>query len=381
MKFAHIADNHLGYSQYGLYPREEDVFEAFKENIDKIIEERVDFVIHSGDLFEMAKPSPHVLLVFQEALLKLKNANIDVFAIAGNHDIVMRRNTISPQYLSKNLGLKLIDSKNPYYIYKDIFIGGITYHSKPYKDDLINSLKNLSKQAENYERRILLLHQGIDKFLPWQYELELDEIPKNFNYYACGHVHNRIMADFGDGKLAYPGSTEILKKNEVIDYKKNGKGFYLVDISGNIPEIEAIDVKPKREFIVKIIQYPNLDNDISNLKREIKDLDKPPILNLLIEGGNFSKSDVLEVLNNELSDLTLTVKTDFDIVSLRKNNIGTELSHLSANDLLKKYLSEFANEDIDNLAMNLLDKLSKDKIGDGKRIAAKFYKQYFERDI
>jgi DNA repair exonuclease SbcCD nuclease subunit len=378
MKFAHIADNHLGYRQYGLYDREEDVFNAFNKNIDRIIEERVDFVIHSGDLFEMAKPSPHVLLIFQEALLRLKEANIEVYAIAGNHDTVMMKNAISPQNLSKSLGLKLIDYRNPYYIYDDVFIGGLTYHSNAYKDRLINGLKNLSKEAEDYKKRILVLHQGIDKFLPFQYELELDEIPKNFNYYACGHIHNRIITDYGDGKLVYPGSTEILKKSEFRDYKENGKGFYLVDISGDVPEIEAININPKREFIVKNIQYPNFNNEISNLKREIKDLDEKPVLNLQIEGGNFNKSDTLDNLNKELGDLTLTIKTDFNIESLRKNNTTVNLSSLDMNELLIDHLIEFDNEDINNLAINLLDKLSKDKIDDGERIAKKFYNEYFE---
>ena len=49
MKFAHLADTHLGYRQYGLFEREKDFYEVFDKVIDKIIEEKVDFVVHSGD--------------------------------------------------------------------------------------------------------------------------------------------------------------------------------------------------------------------------------------------------------------------------------------------------------------------------------------------
>ena len=52
MKFAHLADTHLGYRQFGLLEREKDFYEVFDKIIDKIIEEKVDFVIHSGDLFD-----------------------------------------------------------------------------------------------------------------------------------------------------------------------------------------------------------------------------------------------------------------------------------------------------------------------------------------
>ena len=45
MKFAHLADTHLGYRQYGLFEREKDFYEVFEKVIDKIIEENVDFVV------------------------------------------------------------------------------------------------------------------------------------------------------------------------------------------------------------------------------------------------------------------------------------------------------------------------------------------------
>ena len=74
------------------------------------------------------------------------------------------------------------------------------------------------------------MHQGIDIFLPMQYELEIGDIPKNFDYYAFGHIHNYIKQEFGKGYLVYPGSTEIWKTNELIDANKNGKGFVIVDM-------------------------------------------------------------------------------------------------------------------------------------------------------
>ncbi|MDR1819597.1 MAG: DNA repair exonuclease [Methanobrevibacter sp.] len=377
MRFAHIADSHLGFRQYGLYQREEDFSDVFKRNIDRIIEKKVDFVIHSGDLFHMSKPSPKTLLVFQEALLKLKENDIDVFAVAGNHDTAMRKDALPPQILSKNLGLELISPNKPYNIYEDIFIGGYPYQSKSYRSNLIDSINLLSKEAEKYERRILVLHQGIDKYIPFEFELEIADIPQNFNYYCLGHVHSRIVEDFGNGKLAYSGSTEICSKSEVSDYQKNGKGFYIVDISKKNPKIEKIDVKPKREFIVKHTNYPNLDNDISDLKEKIKNLDEKPILDITLEGGNFNRSDVYEKLINELGDLTLRIKSDLNPEQLTRDDEKVINATLNTKDLLIKSLSEYRNEDINNLAISLLDKLSKDKIDDAKRVAKHFYNEYF----
>lgn len=83
MKFAHLSDTHLGYRQYGLIEREDDFYNVFNEIVDKIIDERVDFVIHSGDLFEIAKPSPNALLIFQEGLMKIKESGIPFLLLLG----------------------------------------------------------------------------------------------------------------------------------------------------------------------------------------------------------------------------------------------------------------------------------------------------------
>ena len=62
------------------------------------------------------------------------------------------------------------------------------------------------------------------------------------------------------GKLAYPGSTEVWRSNELEGYKKNGKGFYLVDVGGDQPEIENINLKLPREFIKESIKYSELQD-------------------------------------------------------------------------------------------------------------------------
>jgi DNA repair exonuclease SbcCD nuclease subunit len=54
MQFAHISDTHLGARQFDCDQREQDIYDAFLEAVDHVVEERVDFVLHTGDLFEIA---------------------------------------------------------------------------------------------------------------------------------------------------------------------------------------------------------------------------------------------------------------------------------------------------------------------------------------
>jgi DNA repair exonuclease SbcCD nuclease subunit len=291
----------------------------------------------------------------------------------------MRKNAIPPQVLFKKLGLNLISPKTPYFVHDDVFIGGTPYHSKLQDDSLKKQLNKLSKEAENYSKKILVIHQGIDKYLPWEYELEIGDIPQNFDYYACGHVHTRIIDDFGRGKLVYPGSTEIWKASELGDYVKKKKGFYLVEMASGETEVEPINIEPQREFIVKHIEYPNLDTEIQDLKSYISKLENKPIVNLTVEGGNFNRGDVYEKINSELFDISLKIRPVFkseDILNDEK--LIEDVATLDPKQLLTEKLQFFDNEDIVKLAIELLNNLSNDKGEESEKIANKFYKDYFE---
>ncbi|MGL4669528.1 MAG: metallophosphoesterase family protein [Methanobacteriaceae archaeon] len=388
MKFAHLSDTHLGYRQYGIEEREEDFYNVFNETVDKIIEERVDFVLHSGDLFETSRPSTRTLLIFQEAFIKLKEANIPIYAIAGNHDIIMRKNAIPPQLLFKKLGLKLISPNYPSFIHDDILITGTPYVSKPKADILKEKLAELSKHTEensrNYSKSILLLHQGIDKYINYgedSFELEIGDVPTNFNYYACGHLHNRIIDDFGNGKLVFPGSMEIWRANELDYYKDKGKGFSLVDISGDVPEVENINIELPREFINKVINYNSLETEINKLNKHISTLKNNPILNITVKGKNFNRSDTYEFIDKSISIKCLslrpnfTITEDFDISDIDINeSIGSK-------ELMVERLKSLDNEDITFLATNLMDFLSVNNQESARVLLKSFYRSYFQEEL
>ena len=377
MKFAHLADTHLGYRQFGLYEREKDFYEVFEKIIDRIIEEKVDFVIHSGDLFDNSRPSPLALLTFQKCLIKLKNANIPVYAIAGNHDSVLRKGAIPPQVLFKKFGLKVISPINTNYMYEDVFIAGLPYYPSSQYKNLKNKLSDLSKKAANHEKSILVLHQGIDKYFNLQYELEIGDVPDNFTYYAMGHLHNFINDDFGNGKLVYPGSSEVWKTTELADYRKNGKGFVIVDLDGKKPSVERIKIDLPREFIERTLDYDNLANGIEAIKQTIKDFDKKPILNLTVNNVT-STATAHEIISLELDDLALMIRPKFkvpgeesiDLIIDKENALGPV-------EVLSSRLEKYDDEDITKFATELYNLLSKDKSEDARELIDEFYKEKY----
>ncbi|WP_067042641.1 DNA repair exonuclease [Methanobrevibacter sp. YE315] len=378
MKFAHLADTHLGYRQFGLVEREKDFYEVFEKVIDRIIEEKVDFVIHSGDLFETARPSPNALLVFQKGLLRLKGAGIPMYAIAGNHDMVMRKGAIPPQVIFKKLGLKVISPINTNYTHGDIFIAGLPYFPSSQSKVLKSKLMELSKKAARYDKSILVLHQGIDKYFGYQYELEIGDIPDNFNYYALGHIHKYVNDSFGEGRLVYPGSGEIWKTTEIPDYKENGKGFVLVDFDGSKPLVKRVKIDIPREFIRRSLDYNNLDSGIAGIKELIKDFDKQPILDLEIHNVESDTNIVYEMINDELSDLALMIRPKFIMAGEESiDEILKQNDSVGPKELIVEQLEGYGNSDVNQLAVDLYDFLSKDKIEESRDLINQFYNDYY----
>jgi DNA repair exonuclease SbcCD nuclease subunit len=82
MKFAHMADCHLG----GW--RDDKLTElgqkSFEKAIDICIEKKVDFVIIAGDLFNTAIPPIDSTKHCVNHLKRLQNENIPVYCIAGS---------------------------------------------------------------------------------------------------------------------------------------------------------------------------------------------------------------------------------------------------------------------------------------------------------
>ena len=84
MKFAHLADCHLGgWRQEEL---QELNFKSFQEILRRCVEEKVNFILISGDLFDSAYPPIEILKSSFAEFKKLHDAKIPVYLIAGSHD-------------------------------------------------------------------------------------------------------------------------------------------------------------------------------------------------------------------------------------------------------------------------------------------------------
>jgi len=356
MIFSHISDTHLGFVQYHSEERENDVYLAFDEAIDTSIKDHVDFVILAGDIFHVPNPSGKAILVLANALKRLKKSNIDSFFILGDHDISRIRATPVP-WVYHNLDVsKYIGNGKPF-VYKDILIAGFDKRRKSEIESFENDFAQVDSEAKKHQgHKILVLHQGITEINKFAGELNSTDLPKNFTYYAMGHLHEQELKRFSHlgGPLAYPGSIELTSSEGI---KETQKGFYQVDISKPeaFPTWIKLDTRP--QFSIKT-SIDDITNEVNAIADKIKSLARKPIIELKIT-GEISEPGLVQAQIAKLSDLTL--RCFWKSISKEQNGSVFVNKPLKIEDEMYRIATEIlGSTDMANFAINeLLPLLSK----------------------
>jgi len=376
MLFSHISDTHLGLQQYGLEEREQDIYDSFNQAIDISIKDHVDFVIFAGDIFHTPNPSGTAILQMANALKKLKENSIDSFFILGEHDISRMRATPVP-YVYHNLQFsKYVGSGKPVY-HKDVMIAGFDKIRKnelqPFEEKF-REIDILAKQHNGH--KILVLHQGITEVNQFAAELNSSDLPKNFTYYAMGHLHDKSVKQFEQlgGTLAYPGSTEMTTSEGI---KETEKGFFEVDISSQEAKPNWIKLDTRPQFSTKI-ESEDLDAAISAILEKISTFDKKPIVEIKIIGKDIER-DVAQAKISQIIPKTLYCSwkmlqsEDTSLVLLnRPALIDEELFKLAVNALKSEKLANFAVND-------LLPLFTSDQLDQATQLVIENFEQ-FKRD-
>ncbi|MDB6119047.1 MAG: repair exonuclease [Verrucomicrobiaceae bacterium] len=197
-RFIHAADPHLDSPLLGLESYEGAPVDtirgatrrAFENLVALALEERVDFILIAGDLYDGDWKDYSTGLFFTGQMARLRAAGIAVFLISGNHDAasVMTRKLTLPDnvHLFPSRSAKSVDlPRHP------VTIHGQSFPQRAVPENLVPGYPDPAKARFN----IGLLHTsmnglpGHDTYAPCALK-ELQD--KGYDYWALGHVHQPI---------------------------------------------------------------------------------------------------------------------------------------------------------------------------------------------
>ncbi|MBI4441401.1 exonuclease SbcCD subunit D [Candidatus Woesearchaeota archaeon] len=250
-RYAHLADVHIGGWRD---PRMKDLSTiAFAKAMDKIMEEQLDFILISGDVFNTALPAIDKVKDVTKKLREVKDKGIPIYILAGSHDFSpsgktmldvlehagLWKNVVRGQVVDGLLKLSFtIDPKTGAKITGMLGRKGML--DKVYYENL---LRGPLETEPGY--KIFMFHTALSEFKPKEMELmeahPLSLLPKGFDYYAGGHVHYIFSKQEPDyGLITYPGP--LFPNNFGELEKLSCGGFYIVTAA----EKTTIDYVPIR---------------------------------------------------------------------------------------------------------------------------------------
>ncbi len=342
--FLHLADVHLGYEQYGKKERADDFAAAFYHAVDYAIQQRVDFVVVAGDLFERPNLDP---MTFDQALFgleDLRRAGIPLIDIAGNHDRARYgQGRAWVESLALHGFLYCLDAARPEGIglvpwsqeecsgsYLDL--KGITPVNVPEGTSAgvmrfvgmryvgastARAIETLAErlaplQAQNRPYTVALLHAGLDGEVPnYRAELTYDQLTPLrglVDYVALGHLHKHYERE---GWVYNPGSLENWNAGEA--RWEHGFLHVQVDTSAEPKHTVRLIEPPRRPFLRRALDVEPCRNP-----EELRDLvrrsaeewataahSRPPVLYVTLTGRlRFDRHDLdLAVLESILVEV------------------------------------------------------------------------------
>jgi len=255
-KFAHMSDIHLG------APVEPALRElerkCFARAVDLCLEQDVDFVLISGDLFDVGIPDLGVVNDAVKKMRELREAKVPIYAIYGSHDYTptgtsvidvlhtagILTNVMHPVHEAGKLRLKMFVDPETGAKLTGIAARKIGLESKSYE---ILDREALEKETGF---KVFAFHSGITQFKP-EYLSEMETIdigslPKGFDYYAGGHIHQRGEFHLpGYQRVVFPGPLFTGHGGKDLEMTARGerRGFYVVDFDDKFRGMRFVPVE------------------------------------------------------------------------------------------------------------------------------------------
>lgn len=267
------SDNHLGryYAKMNfkqLNERRQILRQAFAQVVNFAIRQQAHLFLHCGDLFDRESPPPAELTFVAQQFQKLREANIRILAISGNHDMPMASDGATPVRIYDALRAVHVFSKRTQ-IEFDYFeiqgtrvaVGGLA--PDPRLEPRADPLQGVEYTAPEADVALLLLHGGyegnippdfVDPILPKSRVANL----KGIDYLFLGDIHRTHKAVVDHATVIIPGATERMGFGELGEKP----GFYYAELEGKQAVKllhKEIDPQPMRREVIRTTNIPPED--------------------------------------------------------------------------------------------------------------------------
>ncbi len=267
-RFIHAADPHLDSPLLGLESYDGAPVEtirgatrrAFENLVALALDERVDFLLIAGDLYDGDWKDYSTGLFFTGQMARLKVAGIPVFLISGNHDAVsvMTRKLTLPDnvHLFSSRSAKGVEVPN-----LPVTIHGQSFPNRAVPENLVPGYAAPSKGRFN----IGLLHTsltglpGHDTYAPCSLK-ELQD--KGYDYWALGHVHQPM--EFGiEPWIGFAGNLQGRHVRET-----GAHGCRLITVN-DLLRIESNEFRP-----LDVVRWEVVEVDLAGVTDETTAMDR-----------------------------------------------------------------------------------------------------------
>lgn len=219
-----MSDTHLGYSGFDLAPLVEDasrpgvmvrqraldIVSGLAAAIDTAIESSADLVVHSGDLFDSARPSAHMVNVAMTEFKRLTAVGIPAIVIEGNNSYPRDRALGHPLSILGHLpGVHVICEAAAV-----VTIGAVAVHAYPYQALSVGAWPEHPPAVPTADVHLLLAH-GVadghpffrgDRPAPF---LSVKAIAPWFQYIALGQYNRHAQVPETENAF-YAGATAMV---------------------------------------------------------------------------------------------------------------------------------------------------------------------------
>ena len=371
MKFAHLADLHIGKRLY-----EYSLVDNQKDILNKIVElvktSGVDGVVISGDVYDKSVPPVDAVEIMDDFLSALSSLGIFIIIIGGNHDSVARLSFASKILEKNNVYISPVFNGNIEKIEMSDKFGRINFYLLPYirpinvrraYEDFVGetfteSLKFVMDKInpDTSIRNVLVSHQ----FVTGAQKSDSEEIYvggsenvaytlfDGFDYVALGHLH--MPQNVGRETVRYAGTPLKYSFSEIT----HEKSMTIVNVKekGNI-EIEFIPLIPSQDLV--------------ELRGSLKELVSNSVV-ASVERNSFVKITLTdEVLKNDALDVLkqfypYIVSIGYDNSMTRQNNVVQKRETSKGErpeEIVEDLFLQQNNRQMNDIEKDLIEKLVK----------------------